>query len=330
MRSIGLTIMLAYVASSARCPSEWRLYQSNCYRHYPEKMKFNKSSKFCQQQVFYSEENSTKKTNSKLVSIHSPDENDFVYSIIPTDVTVVRIGLTEVKIKEKPTWRWTDLSPFDYSNWAPGEPSKESGKYGTMSNSQYPKKWNAATDQQKLTFVCKVPADDSKSCTSTQHNYLIVVYIFCILVGVMCPISVFNCRYYYKHRMKTENSTNTVMTDDITNMQTSGNISNAPNPPGEMSGVVNSVCGTSPATTTTLEGRGYEIPLPSCCTESYGVAVVHSIESRRKDTLINEYAEPTCTHKAEYEFCLPTSGIDESASSLKSPIGEGLYITLNQ
>ncbi|XP_033118052.1 delta-like protein 1 isoform X2 [Anneissia japonica] len=54
MRSIYLTIILASIASSLRCPSGWRRYQSNCYRYYLQRMRFWPGSDYCRQQVFYS------------------------------------------------------------------------------------------------------------------------------------------------------------------------------------------------------------------------------------------------------------------------------------
>ncbi|XP_033118051.1 fibropellin-1-like isoform X1 [Anneissia japonica] len=157
MRSIYLTIILASIASSLRCPSGWRRYQSNCYRYYLQRMRFWPGSDYCRQQVFYSA-HSTKPINSELVSIHSPAENAFVFSIVPSGITV-QLGLYNNVNHRERTWHWTDGSPFDYSNWAPGQPDSSIQHYGSMWNSNFPSQWDDV-DRQSLNFVCKVPADD--------------------------------------------------------------------------------------------------------------------------------------------------------------------------
>ncbi|XP_033119777.1 delta-like protein 4 [Anneissia japonica] len=165
MRSVFLTIILASTALSLRCPCGWSIYQSNCYRYYPQRKTFTQSLDFCEQQIFYSA-HSTKPTNSKQVSIHSPSENEFVFGLVPSGVTVW-LGLYVDNNFKRGAWLWTDGSPFDYSNWAPGEPNGNKQDYGSMWNCVHPKKWDDANPNSYYSFVCKVPAGD---CLKSQYE----------------------------------------------------------------------------------------------------------------------------------------------------------------
>nr|CDJ82062.1 C-type lectin domain containing protein [Haemonchus contortus] len=62
-----------------------------------------------------------------LVSIHSSEENEFVEAITAANKPSIEyydfvwIGLQQRSGNK--TWTWTDGSPVNYLNWAPGEPN---------------------------------------------------------------------------------------------------------------------------------------------------------------------------------------------------------------
>lgn len=61
-----------------------------------------------------------------LISIADASENQFIadyFLINPNALGGAWIGLTNIL----PDWIWTDGTPFSYTNWAPGEPSGDSG-----------------------------------------------------------------------------------------------------------------------------------------------------------------------------------------------------------
>ena len=64
-----------------------------------------------------------------LASIHSAAENAAVLAVIPQSAAPW-IGATDAV--SEGTWRWSDGTPWDYSNWLPGEPNN--GDYGNCAH----------------------------------------------------------------------------------------------------------------------------------------------------------------------------------------------------
>uniref|UniRef100_A0A914DPD2 C-type lectin domain-containing protein n=1 Tax=Acrobeloides nanus TaxID=290746 RepID=A0A914DPD2_9BILA len=58
---------------------------------------------------------------SDLVSIHSKQEQDFIVSLITQNTWGIWIGLYFDFSTE--SWKWTDGTAYNYTNWAPSEPT---------------------------------------------------------------------------------------------------------------------------------------------------------------------------------------------------------------
>ncbi|KAK6018368.1 lectin C-type domain protein, partial [Ostertagia ostertagi] len=59
-----------------------------------------------------------------LASIHSSEENDFVYvKLRPAYSDFVWIGLHQAHWPASKAWTWTDGTPFDFHIWSVGEPN---------------------------------------------------------------------------------------------------------------------------------------------------------------------------------------------------------------
>ena len=88
--------------------------------------------------------------NSKatLVSIHSRDENDHVYSLIYQTGLNAWIGgydTSTAHLQTSTSWAWQDGSVFDYSNWANGDPNeliRPNGIYMRGRSELQPGRWD--------------------------------------------------------------------------------------------------------------------------------------------------------------------------------------------
>lgn len=111
------------------CPTGWTLCESTkkCYKvggEYDKPTNYHNARKTCKLEF----------QQSDLASIHSAEENECIRSLVKdkadTDKTILDktfLGLTTIlKDDEKIIYHyWDDLTPFDYSNWAPNAPSNK-------------------------------------------------------------------------------------------------------------------------------------------------------------------------------------------------------------
>lgn len=96
------------------CPNGWNQFKNKCYRVTEKATWFNESVQICEA------------WGSHLVSIHSDEENDFVYSLYyPSkhidDNPWFRIGLISI-VSKNMDYFWMDGSALDYTNWQTGCP----------------------------------------------------------------------------------------------------------------------------------------------------------------------------------------------------------------
>ncbi|XP_065392223.1 low affinity immunoglobulin epsilon Fc receptor isoform X3 [Macaca fascicularis] len=120
------------------CPEKWINFQRKCYY-------FGKGTKQWLHARYACED-----MEGQLVSIHSPEEQDFLTK--HASHTISWIGLRNLNLKGE--FIWVDGSPVDYSNWAPGEPASQShGKDCVMMRGS--SHWNNAFCDRKLgSWVC--------------------------------------------------------------------------------------------------------------------------------------------------------------------------------
>ncbi|EYC46035.1 hypothetical protein Y032_0410g943 [Ancylostoma ceylanicum] len=96
--------------------------------------------------------------NAHLVSIHSDEENQFVNQLLKRGWAKVWIGLGRVG----ENMVWTDGSPFDFANWAWGQPyyrnSYSNNHIYMVIGPEVSGNWYVFTghsEQQMQLFVCK-------------------------------------------------------------------------------------------------------------------------------------------------------------------------------
>ncbi|XP_046524413.1 synaptotagmin-17 isoform X3 [Equus quagga] len=141
------------------CPLFWMEFQGHCYRFFP-------LNKTWAEADFHCSEFSIGRKSAKLASIHSWEENVFVYDLvnscvpgIPADIW---IGLHDHR--QEGQFEWTDGSSHDYSYWDGSQP--DDGVYAEPEEedcvqiwyrpTSAPRSWNDNSCGRKFPFVCKI------------------------------------------------------------------------------------------------------------------------------------------------------------------------------
>ena len=110
--------MITILAGHAYCPDGWAYFTptDSCYIALLSD-NFENAEATCQS------------SGSHLVSIHSAAENTFVADLAATGITLDWDGMTWIGMhKVNNEWAYTDGTPVDFYNWAPGQPDNSKGK----------------------------------------------------------------------------------------------------------------------------------------------------------------------------------------------------------
>ncbi|KAJ8038616.1 Macrophage mannose receptor 1 [Holothuria leucospilota] len=104
-----------YNDADQNCPGEWFRYSDFCFFVDTTKRIFRDAKRACRTR------------GGELASIHSEEEQSFVYSILREDVQSYFIGLTFDT--QTQTWNYTDGTTLDFTNWYPTMP--DGGQFET-------------------------------------------------------------------------------------------------------------------------------------------------------------------------------------------------------
>ncbi|KAJ3601736.1 hypothetical protein NHX12_032703 [Muraenolepis orangiensis] len=135
----ALPLQLPDPGPQALCPLFWTTFGSNCYRHFP-------LNKTWAEADFYCAEFSNGLKSAKLTSIHSWEENVFVYDL-------------------EGSLEWTDGSLYEYSYWDGNQPDdgihripqqEDCVEMWFRQNSAL-RSWNDNSCEKAFSFVCKIP-----------------------------------------------------------------------------------------------------------------------------------------------------------------------------
>ncbi|XP_060758684.1 C-type lectin domain family 19 member A isoform X1 [Neoarius graeffei] len=113
----ALPLQLPDSSQPAVCPLFWTEFDGFCYRFFPLNRTWAEADLYCA-------EFSNGHRSGKLSSIHSWEENVFVYDLvnsrvpgIPTDIW---IGLHDRR--QEGTMEWTDGTPYEFNYWDGNQP----------------------------------------------------------------------------------------------------------------------------------------------------------------------------------------------------------------
>ncbi|XP_050405448.2 macrophage mannose receptor 1 [Patella vulgata] len=126
--------------------SGWTYFNGSCYyasRPYGvnSKKSWYDSRRYCQQH------------GGDLMSIHSPDEDDYILSIIKTRSSsgIYWIGLNDLE----GGYKWTDGTVVSYKSWTKGEPNDAFGGQRCVNFYSLTGDWNDDNCMDKFGFICK-------------------------------------------------------------------------------------------------------------------------------------------------------------------------------
>ncbi|XP_055506911.1 C-type lectin domain family 19 member A [Leucoraja erinacea] len=143
------------------CPLFWTEFNGYCFRFFPVTKTWAEADLYCA-------EFSNGLRSAKLASVHSWEENVFVYDLvnsrvpgIPTDIW---IGLHDRRVEGN--FEWTDGTTYEYSYWDGNQPDDEKQlvheeedcvQMWFRQNSAL-RSWNDNRCNREFPFVCKIPS----------------------------------------------------------------------------------------------------------------------------------------------------------------------------
>ncbi|TRY87751.1 hypothetical protein DNTS_015677 [Danionella cerebrum] len=155
----ALPLQLLDTQPPVTCPLFWTEFEGFCYRFFPLNRTWAEADLHCS-------EFSNGHKSAKLTSIHSWEENVFVYDLantrlpgIPTDIW---IGLHDRR--QEGTMEWTDGSNYEYSFWDGNQPDNGIPVEGEENcveiwyrENKALRSWNDNRCDTAFPFVCKIP-----------------------------------------------------------------------------------------------------------------------------------------------------------------------------
>ena len=116
-----------------------------------------------------------RKERGHLASITSETINEYIYE------EKKRRGLAAIWIggidrEEEGVWKWSDGSPWNFTEWNRGQPSNRSGEH-CLQQFGYSKKWNDYECTDENNFVCSQTLCSGKNGISlrTKHSFIITL-----------------------------------------------------------------------------------------------------------------------------------------------------------
>ncbi|KAL2086672.1 hypothetical protein ACEWY4_017731 [Coilia grayii] len=126
-----------------RCSSGWRFFNNRCFKIIPTPTAFYKAEEACQRE------------NAHLASLHTVAENAIMRSLVQgarLDTSGAWIGGAD-DVSEG-HWYWLDGSPFNYIDWAKGQPDNYGNEDCLMLTPYDHLRWNDLRCDNLRPYIC--------------------------------------------------------------------------------------------------------------------------------------------------------------------------------
>ena len=123
------------------CGNDWEEHGDHCYLWSEEKMSWDDAEAFC------------KRKGGHLASVTSEDINAFVLQEkMLRNLEHLWIGGSDKE--NEGVWRWSDGSPWNYTNWYPGQPNRDNNKDCLQFGFNEIRDWMDRPCANNVNFVC--------------------------------------------------------------------------------------------------------------------------------------------------------------------------------
>ncbi|XP_067669211.1 echinoidin-like [Haliotis asinina] len=148
---IVIGVFLISEASSSACPSGWTSNGTNCYFFSSFETNWHSANNDCQQR------------GAHLASIHSESENTYISSF--NSSMYIWIGYND--LTEEGSFRWTDGSALDFSNWGSDQPDDLGNEDCVGTNFLAFGAWNDFYCSRFYRYICVKKGSASTSTAAT-------------------------------------------------------------------------------------------------------------------------------------------------------------------
>ena len=97
------------------CDQGWDVFGDHCYFYSTDKESWNDAEEYCQEE------------GGHLASVNTPAIQEYVkYELKRRSMDSAWFGGND--IEEEGVWKWTDSTPWEFTDWAPNEPNNYAGQ----------------------------------------------------------------------------------------------------------------------------------------------------------------------------------------------------------
>ena len=149
----GLTLLMLAFASSfakpatsttATCGDGWTPYKEKCYRLFAAPLSWTSASAQCEA------------NSGHLASVPDRETEDFFVGLAQNFSGFTgSLWLGGYREDDDEEWQWNDGSPWNYTNWAKGEPNNAKGNEHHLELWWAPPLWNDEHGQSRHGYICQ-------------------------------------------------------------------------------------------------------------------------------------------------------------------------------